>query len=300
MSRVKLTLWICAALVASATCGVDAQTVRLRPVSSIYVDAKGTAIAAPEGVAYDGKSLVVVADSGNRRLIKYSLTEESASAMGEISLREVPYPMQVRIDSTGRILVLDGKSRRIAVLGSDDSFQGYLQLDPAPGQNAVNLKSFDLDRRDNVYVLDVTGARILVLSPEGQELRTIAFSADVGFVSGIAVSASGSVFAVDSVEHKIWVARKNDDALSLLAEISRDEVEFPTHIAADAVGSLFISDQYNGGIAVFGQDGTFHGRQSKMGWTEGFLRYPTGLSVANGLLFVADRGNNRIQEFELF
>ena len=95
------------------------------------------------------------------------------------------------------------------------------------------------------------------------------------------------------------VARKNDEALSVLSEIPQDQTEFPTHIAADAVGYLFIADEYNGGIVVFRQDGTFVGRQSRMGWKEGFLRYPTGLCAANGLLFVADRGNNRIQEFEI-
>ena len=46
-----------ALLIVDAAQGVEAQTVKLRPMSSIYVDAKGTAIAAPEGTGCSGKTI---------------------------------------------------------------------------------------------------------------------------------------------------------------------------------------------------------------------------------------------------
>jgi hypothetical protein len=37
-----------------------------------------------------------------------------------------------------------------------------------------------------------------------------------------------------------------------------------------------------------------------MGWKTGMLRYPAGLCVnGNGELFVADRGNSRLQVFRI-
>jgi len=54
------------------------------------------------------------------------------------------------------------------------------------------------------------------------------------------------------------------------------------------------------GTSMGGPDGSFRGRQSERGWKTGFLRYPTGLCVLGGdTLVVADRGNNRVQEFTI-
>jgi len=75
---------------------------------------------------------------------------------------------------------------------------------------------------------------------------------------------------------------------------------FPTAIASDRRGHLFVADQTGGGIVVLGADGSFLGRQAGRGWTQGLLRYPSGLCVADGgLLFVADRENDRVSVFTI-
>jgi len=52
------------------------------------------------------------------------------------------------------------------------------------------------------------------------------------------------------------------------------------------------------GIVMLSEDGSFMGRQLSMGWTEGFLYYPTQICVnEKGEVFIADRGNNRVQIF---
>jgi hypothetical protein len=78
-----------------------------------------------------------------------------------------------------------------------------------------------------------------------------------------------------------------------------DDMTLPSGIAADGEGYLFLADNHGSGIVVLGQDGSFRGRESAMGWKEGFLRYPTGVSASKDLLFVADRGNNRVQVFTI-
>jgi hypothetical protein len=66
----------------------------------------------------------------------------------------------------------------------------------------------------------------------------------------------------------------------------------------DDTGRIAIADLSDGGIVFLGPDGSFRGRQSAMGWKEGLLRYPSGLAAGPpGLLFVADRGNNRVAVF---
>ena len=54
------------------------------------------------------------------------------------------------------------------------------------------------------------------------------------------------------------------------------------------------------GIVILGQDGSFHGRQLSMGWTEGLLYFPSQMCVNDkGEVFIADRGNSRVQIFTL-
>src|SRR5512135_1198419 len=84
----------------------------LTPKFSLYADEKEAAIHAPEGVACNDK-MVVVADSGNGRLIKYALGESVVSGGTEIKIAQLPYPFRVQISSKGEIIALDGRERRI-------------------------------------------------------------------------------------------------------------------------------------------------------------------------------------------
>jgi DNA-binding beta-propeller fold protein YncE len=276
-----------------------AQDVQLRPMRPIYVDSLGEKIDAPEGVASDGSSRLVVADTGNRRLLLFDVTEDAISPTAELRLSQLPVPVRVRFDAGGDILALDGKSHRIARLASDGSFKGFVELAPASGRRAVVVKSLDVDDDGNLYVLDTAGSRIVVTDGAGSRQRTIAFAPEAEFLSDLTVNASGAVFALDSVGRRVFVARKGDGALVPLTESMDEDMAFPTAITADGSGYLYISDRSGGGIVVLGENGSFQGRHSSRGRSQGFLWYPSGLATDGDHLFVADRGNNRIQVFAI-
>lgn len=288
-----------ASLLSLAGVAVAQEPVRLRPVSAIYLDAEGASIYRPESVAYDGKTLLVAADTGNGRLLTYRVDAEEVVPSSKIVLPEAHYPIVVRIDSNGDILVLDGRSHRIARVGADGKFKSYVEIASNEGQRPIAIRSFATDSSDRLFVLDVSGSRILVVGGDGAVQREIAFPDEVGFLSDLTVSSAGVVFAVDSVGRRVFVAQREDSVLAPLTEPLTDELVFPTAIAVDASGHLFLADQSGGAIVALGQDGSYLGQPSKTGWTAGFLRYPSGLSCANGYLYVADRGNNRIQGFAI-
>ena len=74
-------------------------------------------------------------------------------------------------------------------------------------------------------------------------------------------------------------------------------MSFPTYLAEDQ-GKLYLVDQNGNGIALLGSDGSFLGRELEMGWMNGKVYYPAQMCVnAEGLAFVADRDNNRVQVF---
>lgn len=282
-------------LAASST----AEGVRLRPEGTVLVDAKGDPIASPQGVAFDGGSLMVVADTGNRRLVIYNVADEQLTAMAEARPVQLPYPVHVRIDSSGDILALDGRTQRIVRVTSTGDFKGFVDFDTGQARSATVIRSFDLDAEDNLYVLDVAGERVWVVDRAGRVTRQIAFAPDAGFVSDITVDELGIVYAVDSIRLQIYAARPGDESLAPIGGTLEGTVTFPTGIAADSGGYLYVVDRHGGVIVVFDQKGKFQARQAGKGWNQGFLRYPSNLDVSGDRLLVADQANSRIQIFSI-
>jgi sugar lactone lactonase YvrE len=267
-------------------------------MAPIYVDGKSAGIKQPEGVGCRGNFLFV-ADTGNGRILQYTLSGESWTPSAVIALPQLPYPVRVEVNSKGEIFALDGKLRRIARIAPSGEFTGYVDT-AADVKGTVFPKSFRIDKDDNLNILDVYSARVLVLDPSGKLLREIPFAKGYGFLSDLAVDASGNIFLVDSVQRKVFVAAKNSPGISLLSESMKEEAYFPTAIATDARGNIYLVDQNGGGIVIVGQDGTLRGRRLSMGWKEGFLRYPSQMCITeNGDVFIADRGNNRIEVFSI-
>jgi hypothetical protein len=237
-----------------------------------------------------------VADAGNGRIVTYTVGADALRPRAELVAAEVPFPIAVAVLSSGEILALDGKSRRIGRLSEEGGFTGWLE--PSGVEGTVGPRSLSVGPDDGIYVLDVAGARVLVLEPGGRLQASIAIPPEVGFLSDLTVDGKGDVYAVDSVGRRLWAARKGEAALTALTPPLPDEFEFPTSIAADDQGRLFVGDQNGGGIVVFGRDGSFRGRQLAMGWKDGFLRYPADLCLGpGGTLLVAERGNHRVQVF---
>jgi sugar lactone lactonase YvrE len=280
-----------------ALCGaaaLAAEAVHLKPMGSAYLDAKGTGLRLPQGVAAAG-DLVAVADAGNGRIVTYTLTAEGLSPRGEMAVQQVPFPIGVALLPSKEILVLDGRTRRIARLSAEGAFAAWLE--PSGVEGTVSVRALAAGG-GVIDVLDVAGGRILLVEPGGNVTGTIGIPPEVGFPSDLAVDGKGDVYVVDSVGRRLWVARKGEKALSPLTAPLPEDFEFPTSIAADEDGRLFVADRDGGGIVTFGRDGSFRGRQLAMGWKEGFLRYPADVCTApGGHLLVAERGNNRVQLF---
>jgi len=77
----------------------------------------------------------------------------------------------------------------------------------------------------------------------------------------------------------------------------KEYVNFPTALAVYQVVN-YVVDQKGGGIIILGKDGSFKGRKLRIGWKEGERRYPSDICLNDqGDVFIADRGNNRVQMY---
>ena len=277
---------------------------KIRHIVSVYSDNAGEnarQLIRPAGVGCND-SIFIVADSGNGRLLQYTIQDGNVTTEAEFKLSQLMNPLKVEINSKGEIYALDGKQRRIVRLGPDGRFMGYVDPKGLPSPVAFVPKSFDIDMNDNIYILDIFSSRVLVLNPEGEYQKQIKFPQGYGYFSDMSVNFKGDILLLDSVQARVLSVKKNAESFSPLSESVRnlkEYIRFPVSLTTDDRGRIFLIDRNGGHIIALGQDGSFLGWTSSFGWKEGLLNYPSQICINNaGKVFIADTHNNRVQIFE--
>lgn len=276
-----------------------AEGTRFRFLAAVYGDGTNAGFHLPEGVAC-GKGEVVVADTGNDRLIRFAFRDKAVSGWTVIKLPELSSPTRVQFDSQGGLYALDARRRRIVRIGADGQFKGALSLDGVPPPATIVPKSFAVGEGDRLYVLDVFSARVLVLAGDGAFQKSLPLPPGAGFVTDVAVDPLGNVLVLDAIGRRLYSADREATAFTPLGATLADTlVTMPTSLAA-ARGLVLIVEGSAGSIVSVGQDGTFLSRQLTAGWQEGSLNHPAQVCVNDAdEAVVADRDNSRVQVFTL-
>ncbi|MBM3225863.1 MAG: 6-bladed beta-propeller [Candidatus Tectomicrobia bacterium] len=123
----------------------------------------------------------------------------------------------------------------------------------------------------------------------------------------LALAANDVVYVVNrSYENRtdgihITIATLNEEYIREFGENGEGDGEFiwPSSLALDAQGNVYVSDEWLNRISIFDKDGKFLGKWGKGGSGNGELNRPSGLAIANGSIFVSDTRNHRIQKFSL-
>jgi sugar lactone lactonase YvrE len=300
MASALSALLVAASLVLAGGEAAAAEAYKLRYLMSIYLDDKGGGMRQPEGVACNNTSTLVVADTGKGRLLRYTVEDRDVKPGGELLAPQLAAPIRVQLNSRGDVFALDGVQRRIVRFDAKGESRGYLAPEGVPEPASIVARSLKIDRTDAIYLLDVFSARVLVLDRDGKYQRQVPFPRDYGFFSDLAVDSKGTVYLLDSVKATVHAAPKDAKEFAPLGKTLRPHLSFPTSLIVDSRGILFLVDEHGSGIVLVGQDGAVLGRQLAMGWTEGLLYYPTQICLNDkGQVFIADRGNSRIQVFAI-
>lgn len=276
-----------------------AKEVQFMRALSVYAGNKGVSLNHPEGVACQGNE-VMVADTVNGRLVRYTLKGGKIGGGNAIKVSQITYPIRLHLDSKGDIFVLDGKTRNLYKLDPKGKFLGPVKPTGLPAGPAPILRSFALDGKDNIYLLDVFGERVIVLDKDGKFQRQIAFPKDVGFISDLCVGPTGTIYLLDSVDGKLYSVSPGSDKMGTLVSDLKQYLTFATGIYSGDDGTLFVVDHNGSGIVMLGPDGSYEGRQLTMGWKPGLLYYPSQICLTNdNEAVIADQGNSRVQIFKL-
>lgn len=274
------------------------QTLALRHQLTMYADEKDVGFLGPEGVACNDSGAVVVSDTRNGRLVRFTLKGKDLAGGVPVQVNEVQRPGRAQLDRAGGVIVLDEKSRSLVRVDAKGAFAGRVAFQGEPTPDGIVPVAFKIDGAGDLYVLDVASRRVLLLDPSDKVVRTIDLPRDRTMAfTDVAVDKAGTIYALEAVGAAVWSAQKGASSFRQLSQSLKDYMSFPVSLAVYG-GALIVIDQHGNGIVSVGFDGGYRGRQLAMGWGEGLVYYPSQLCVTEkGELFLADRGNNRVQLF---
>jgi DNA-binding beta-propeller fold protein YncE len=301
MIRFFIIYVLLAAVLLVPCAGNCAEVLKVKFLTTVNSDDKEKPVQLldPLGVTCND-NLLIVADTGNGRLVRYTLAEREVKGGTEIKIPELVYPVRVQMNSKGDIYVFDGKNRRIVQLNSAGAFVANFDLRGVPAPATIVPRSFKIDSNNNLYLLDIFGERVVMADATGNYVKQYPFPKPYGFISDLAVNENGDIFLLDSVNASIFVVKKNESNFVPLVKDLKEYLNFAANITTDYRGVIYLTDQNGAAVVAFGQDGTLLGRQLSLGWKNGQLFYPSQISVTkSGIICIADRGNSRVQLFEL-
>ncbi|MEO8367727.1 MAG: peptidyl-alpha-hydroxyglycine alpha-amidating lyase family protein [Candidatus Solibacter sp.] len=139
-----------------------------------------------------------------------------------------------------------------------------------------------VDAQDNIWVVDRGSNMVIKFAPDGRIAMTLGRKPESVNAPGGPTGGGGR------------------GGPNTGAGVPGDNFNKPSDVAFDAAGNIFVSDGFgNARIAKFDKDGRFLKSWGTRGSGPGQFDLPLSLAVdAKGSVYVADRGNKRIQVFD--
>ncbi len=287
----------------------------------------------PTDVAVDTSNNVYVADSNNCTIRKITPAAAVTTLAGLASpghtngtgsAARFDFPQGVAVDSTGKIYVADSVESAIrkitpsAVVSTFAGLPGTSGYVDATGTAArfAFPRWLTVGPLDNVYVGDTFNFVVRKITPSASVSSVVTNPANgAGEVRGVAVDSSGNIYTADLPHHTIRkitpdgtatiFAGLNDTPGSANGIGSVARFSFPTGLAVDGAGNVYVADNGNNTIRKItpaAKVTTFAGSAGLLGSADGTgtaARFygPFGVAVdASGNVFVTDTGNNTIRK----
>jgi len=283
----------------------------------------------PRGVSVTPAGKVLVVDTGNTRLQRFSggpgYAYEATFRQTGVAANapNLNHPSGMAYDSAGDLYVSSQGDNRIlkfspggtllAAFGAN-SAGGFAQGGPssAPGEfNSPNGLAIDPTSGD-LFVADLNNCRIERLnSLTGAFIAQYPASPSCDYVTpgklyypyDVSIAPDGSFYVADIYAHRVqhfasdgtFMARWGRGGPGYQSGSGPGQFNGPFGVAASDAG-VFVADRYNNRLQAFGPDGTFDWAFGSGGAALGQFDDPTALKLgADGVLFVAEDGGARVQ-----
>jgi len=262
----------------------------------------------PRGLAVRGQRLIV-ADDKNHRLVVMDFGGRVLRTVGSgqgARGNQFSFPFGVAIDPQGRVFVADDINQRVLRFGPQPNYKfkaRWGSYGTGRGQLAYP-RAIATDATGAVYVTNTGNDRIDVFNRTGGLLRSWGVSGrgagQFNAPLGVGADASGIRAVADSVNGRVELLNPDGSIASSWGSPAPGPtiLRSPVGVAFDAAGDAYVLDSRRARIFVFSRATGLPGRTiAALGAGPGRLRDPSAISIANGVITVADTGNQRIARF---
>jgi tripartite motif-containing protein 71 len=272
----------------------------------------------PLNLAVNSTNYVYVVDFGNYRIQVFDPNGNYAGQWGSggNGNGEFNQPKGIAINGSGYVYVADTMNERIQVLSTDGGFYGAWGSSGSGTGQLNSSAGIATNSTGYVYVADTSNHRIQVFTPGGGFVQAWNKSGggsgngtgEFNAPGDIAVNSSGYVYVADTLNNRIQVLGPDGGFLQAWGKAGwktgsgNGEFYYPQGVTTNSSGYVYVADTNNHRIQVFTPGGVFVRAWNKSGGGSGNgtgeFDSPRGIAISgNGNVFVADRGNNRIQLF---
>jgi len=257
----------------------------------------------PQSIVLDKEGHVWVADAGNNRAQELSTSgtyvRQVTAGTSPLSIKA---PDGVTTDSTGHAWVADTESSRVDEYSA--STGEYLNRFGTEGTGNGQFRKpqgISTDSEGHVWVADTGNNRIEELSSSGSYIK--AFGSE-GTETGkfkkptaLAIDSSGNIWVADSGNNRVQEFSATGEYLREYTEASMN----PEGIAADASGDVWVSDTGLNKVTELSSTAKVLGTLGSglKGSGNGQFNESAGIAISGERAYIVDRGNHRIQEFQL-
>ncbi len=172
---------------------------------------------------------------------------------------------------------------------------------PIDGPKLPAPRSVAAGPDDEMVILDDAG-RVIVFNREGEVQRRWRMpDVSVGRPEGVVVLDNGDIVVCDTHYHRVVIFDGEGALIKTFGESGRDAGEFiyPVAIAVDSEEHLYVGEYgSNDRIQKFTRAGEHVLTFGSFGMEPGQFQRPSGIVWHEGLVYVADAVNNRIQAFK--
>jgi len=210
-------------------------------------------------------------------------------------------PYGVATTSTGKLWVTDTASRRLFAF--DPTAQAVTFFEGDGAGRLVKPIGVAVDEQDNLFVADGTLKRVFGYTPQGRMFLAIGKDGEFQTPSGL---------AIDRARHVLYVTDSSLHVVKCYSDVDGHEVRtigsrgdgpgqfnFPTNVALDRQGRIYVADTFNFRVQIFEADGTFVKAFGTPGDSPGTFNRAKGIGVdSEGHIYVLDAGFNNFQIFD--
>ena len=266
----------------------------------------GTAVGslkAPSGIAIGNNGAIVVADTGNDRIVAFDANGNEVLLFGTsgAGAGQFSHPASVAVDKAGAFYVANTYNFRIEKFDAAGKFLLQFGSYGAGAGQLGAAYSVAASVTGPVYVADAAYSRIEQYDATGAFLSQFGAGGQSAgrFYApyGLAADAAGALFVADTYNNRIQKFNGSVQALQITAFNGSDGFNLPRGVSVDAAKNIFGADTGNNRVVKFDSDGNY---ETAFGPANGVgkLSAPNALAIdGRGNVWIADTSDNRIAQF---